>query len=336
MERLKLDRREFCARLTAMLAASGLADAGTARDTRSFQLRYIVGSSMYGRMSLGDVLPHVRRSGAEHIDIWPENHANHREQIEAMGHERFAALLQQYHVKLGILTHFDLGPFDLESEMQVVRKLGGSMVITGSRGPGNIEGPGLKAAVKDFIEKMKPHVAVAERAGVTIGIENHANSLIASPDSVRWLAEFTPSQYLGIALAPYHLPQDPVSIGGLIADIRDRLVHFYAWQYGMGCQKKLPKEQELMQLPGRGPMDFTPIVAALKKINYGGWTEVFMHPVPRGIPILPTAAQVTAQINDARQYLDECLYRESSSDRSTTCRFRSRMGRRRAAPNQYV
>jgi sugar phosphate isomerase/epimerase len=35
-----------------------------------------------------------------------------------------------------------------------------------------------------------------------------------------------------------------------------------------------------MQLPGRGEMDFVPIVAALKKINYSGWTEVFMHPIP--------------------------------------------------------
>jgi len=313
MKHLKLDRREFCARLTAMLAVSGLPNGATPRDTRGFQLRYIVGSSMYGRMSLSDVLPEVRRAGAEHIDIWPENHANHREQIEAMEHEQFAAMLRQYQVKLGILTHFDLGPFDLESEMQVARKLGGSMIITGSRGPGNVEGSALKAAVRDFIEKMKPHVAAAEREGITIGIENHANSLIASPDSIRWLAEFTPSRYLGIALAPYHLPQDPISIGGLIADIGDRLVHFYAWQYGMGCQKKLPKQQELMQLPGRGPMDFTPIVAALKRINYSRWTEVFMHPVPRGIPILPTAAEVTAQINDARKYLDQCLAKEADS-----------------------
>ena len=336
MEHLKLDRREFCARLTAMLAASALPKAVTAREARDFQLRYIIGSSLYGRMSLSDVLPEVHKAGAEHIDIWPENHANHREQIEAMGHEKFAALLRQHQVKLGILTHFDLGPFALEKEIQVARELGGSMVIAGSRGPGNIEGAALKAAVKDFVEKMKPHIAAAERAGITIGIENHANSLVASPDSVRWLAEFSPSRYLGIALAPYHLPQDPALIGGLIADIAGRLVHFYAWQYGMGCQQKLPKEQELMQLPGRGPMDFAPIVAALKKISYTGWTEVFMHPVPRGIPILPTAAEVTAQINEVRKYLDGCLYREPSSDRLTTLRSRSRTGWPRAVSHQYV
>ena len=73
----------------------------------------------------------------------------------------------------------------------------------------------------------------------------------------------------------------------------------------MGCHEKLPKEQELMQMPGRGDLDFTPILSALKKINFAGWTEIFMHPVPRGIPILETTADVTNEINRARHYLDE-------------------------------
>ena len=244
-------------------------------------------------MTLSDVLSEVRNTGAQHIDIWPEHHANHREQIETMGHEQFAAMLKQYQVELGILTHYDLGPFDLQDEMRIAKKLGGSMVISGSRGPGNLKGQALKAAVREFIEKMKPHITAAEQMGITIGIENHANSLIDSPDAIRWLAEITPCRYLGVALAPYHLPQDPRLIAKCITDIGNCLVHFYAWQYGQGCHKKLPKQQELMQLPGRGEMDFVPIVAALMKINYSGWTEVFMHPVPRGIPILPTAAEVT-------------------------------------------
>jgi len=173
--------------------------------------------------------------------------------------------------------------------MRIAKKLGGSMVISGSRGPGYLKGQALKATVREFVEKMKPHVATAEQMGITIGIENHANSLIDSTDAIRWLAEFTPCRYFGIALTPYHLPQDPVLIAKLITDIGNCVVHFYAWQYGQGCHKKLPKQQELMQLPGRGEMDFVPIVAALKKISYSGWTDVFMHPVPRRISILPTA-----------------------------------------------
>ena len=33
----------------------------------------------------------------------------------------------------------------------------------------------------------------------------------------------------------------------------------------------------------------------------------FGVPVPRGIPILPTATACTAEINRARTYLDKCL-----------------------------
>jgi sugar phosphate isomerase/epimerase len=73
--------------------------------------------------------------------------------------------------------------------------------------------------------------------------------------------------------------------------------------------QKLPKEQELKQLPHRGPLDWAPLLAALKEIDYQGRTEIFMHPVPRGIPILPTVEEVTAEINAARAYLEECLQR---------------------------
>jgi hypothetical protein len=42
-------------------------------------------------------------------------------------------------------------------------------------------------------------------------------------------------------------------------------------------------------------------------IHYRGWTEIFMHPVPRGIPIRDTTPAVTTEINCARDYLAKCL-----------------------------
>jgi len=71
--------------------------------------------------------------------------------------------------------------------------------------------------------------------------------------------------------------------------------------------KPMPKEEELLQMPGRGTLDFTPILAALKAVHYTGFTEIFMHPTPRGIPILPTAGEVTTEINCARKYLEDRL-----------------------------
>jgi hypothetical protein len=57
----------------------------------------------------------------------------------------------------------------------------------------------------------------------------------------------------------------------------------------------------------------------LADIHYQGWTEIFMHPVPRGIPILPTAAEVTAEINRSRAYLEKCL---AASEKGTRTRPR--------------
>jgi sugar phosphate isomerase/epimerase len=262
---------------------------------------------MYGKLKLEGVVPEVRKTGADCIDLWPLRHADQREQMEAMGHEKFAQLLAAHHVKLGMTTRYDLGPFGLQDEMRVLHKFGGRLVISGSQGPRDVSGEEAKRAVKQFIDKMKPHVEVAEELGVTIGIENHGHALVASPDSLRYFAELTPSKNLGIALAPYHLPQDEKLLAGLIEDLGPALAHFYAWQHGQGCMEKLPKEQELEQMPGRGKLDFKPLLAALAKINYQGWTQIFMHPVPRGIPIMPTLKEVTAEINRARAYLEQCL-----------------------------
>ena len=274
-------------------------------NEKPFELNYILASCMYGTTPLAEIVPEVKKSGSEHIDIWPRVHGNQREQVEAVGNDAFAALLATHGVGLGISTRFDLGPFGLEEEMAFAREFGASLIVTGSKGPKGLVGEELRAAVADFAKVLKPHIATAEKHDITISIENHGSALIETPDSMKWLIEFTDSPHLGIALAPYHLPDDAQLVAKLIADLGQGLALFYAWQHGMGCHEKLPKEQELLQLPGRGSLDFAPILSALKKINYSGWTEIFMHPVPRGIPILDSTEDVTGEINRARHYLDE-------------------------------
>jgi len=269
-----------------------------------FRLRYIVGSSLYGTLPLSEILPQVSRNHSDTLDIWPRVHGDQREQVEAMGHDAFAELLQTHRVKLGASTRFDLGPFELKSEMAFAQEFGASLLVCGSKGPKGLAGDELRGAVAKFAEALKPHIEAAAGHDVTIGIENHGNALIESPDSMKWLVEFTDSRHLGIALAPYHLPDDASMIAKLIEDLGQHLCLFYAWQHGMGCHEKLPKEQELLQLPGKGDLDFLPLVDALRKINFRGWTEIFMHPVPRGIPILDTASDVTAELERSRLYLE--------------------------------
>lgn len=261
---------------------------------------------MYGTTKLKEILPQVFEIGAAAIDIWPKVHGDQREQIDAMGEDKFLAMLREHNCQLGCLTQYKLGPFGLKDEMKFAKKMGCSTIVTGGSGPKKLSGNELKNAVKNFIEKLKPHTELAAKNGVTIAIENHSNNLIQSPDSLKWLAELGPKN-LGIALAPYHLPQDEKLLSGLIENLGEKMAMFYAWQHGMGCMNKLPKEQELLQMPGRGKLNFQPLIESLKKIDYNGWFEIFMHPVPRGIPILETTQKVNAEINRSRKYLEKFL-----------------------------
>lgn len=302
---LPIGRRDFLA--ASAVTAATLATPSFALAAPKLKPKYILGSCMYGYTAVDEIVPEVAKIGATALDIWPKVHGNQREQLDEMGEEKFAALLKKHDVTLGCITQYKLGPFGLQKEMQLAQRLGCKMIICGGSGPKNLKGKELKAAVGAFIEKLKPHLAVAEETGVTIAIENHANNLIDSPDSLKWLAELRTSDNLGIAFAPYHLEQDENLQSDLIRTLGDSIEMFYAWQHGMGCHVKLPKEQELLQMPGRGDLDFVPLFAALQDIKYQGWTEIFMHPVPRGIPILETTTEVTAEINRSRKYITKCL-----------------------------
>ena len=302
----RLSRREFGGVVTA-LSTSTLLRNPIGTDPVGFQLNYLLASCMYGYLYIGEILPEVARTGATAIDLWPKVHGNQREQLDDLGEQRFAELLRKNKVKIGCLTQYKLGPFGLGNEMKLASRFGCKTIVTGGGGPAGLRGGSLKLAVKSFIEKMKPHLTRAEESNITIAIENHGNGLFESADSLKWLADMRPSQRLGIALAPYHLPQNAETLASLVVSLDNAIEVFYAWQHGDGCHQRLPKEQELLQLPGRGPLDFKPILKALKQINYSGWTEIFMHPVPRGIPILESAERVSEEINCSRDYLEAKL-----------------------------
>ena len=298
----QLSRRDFgCAAGAAFV--SPLLTSRKTSQKEPFKLNYLLASCMYGYLYVGEILPEVKRTGAMALDIWPKVHGNQREQLTDLGEKRFAEMLKKQGSRVGCITQFQLGPFGLAEEMKLANRFGCRTIVTGGGGPGGLRAGGLKQAVKNFVEKMKPHLELAEESNVKIAIENHANGLFETADSLKWLVEFRPNDHLGVALAPYHLPQIEKDIAALIGSLGDGIKLFYAWQHGDGCHQRLPKERELLQLPGRGPLDFKPILAALKKINYSGWTEIFMHPVPRGIPILESANLVSQEINRSRAYL---------------------------------
>jgi sugar phosphate isomerase/epimerase len=303
------DRRRFVqiSALSAVGACGSSTVPASAASKRDFKLNYLLASSLYGYATVAEILPEVSKVGAAAIDVWPLKHGNQREQLDEMGEAKFVELLAKHQVKLGCITQYPLGPFGLQNEMRLAQRLGCKTIVTGAAGPVNLTGAELKRAVEQFIEQMKPHLALAEETGITIAIENHAKSLIDSPDALQYLAELSPSKNLGIALAPYHLPQDEALLAKLLREVISQVSVFYAWQHGKGCMQAMPKDEELLQMPGRGQLGFKGILRVLKECNYQGWTEIFMHPFPRGIPILDSTEAVTGEVNRARTYLETLL-----------------------------
>lgn len=297
-----MKRRQFLQSIASACAVPALA------LEPPWKLNYMLASSIYGSLPLAEILPEVKKTGASGIELWPKKHGTQREELDEIGLDKFAAMLLENRISFGGTTRYDLGPFKLTEEIVVVKKLGGTFIVTGGKGDYKVTLEQLKANVKDFVEKMKPHAALAAENGIQIGIENHINNLIDSPDSLRWLADGIRNiPGIGIALAPFHLPQDTNLLADLITHIDQKLTLFYAWEHGMGCSKPMPKEEELQQMPSRGKLDWKPLLTALKAVNFTGPTEIFMHPTPRGIPIMPTLAESTAEIVRAKQHLDSIV-----------------------------
>lgn len=296
-------RRRFLQSLSALVAAPAFA-----AESPPWKLNYMLASSMYGSLPLAEILPEVKKTGATSIELWPKKHGTQREEIDTIGHDKFAAMLKDHGLTCGGTTRYDLGPFRLTEEIGIVKKLGGTFIVAGGAGDYKVSPEQLKLNVKAFVEKMKPHAALAAENGLTLGIENHINNLIDTPDSLRWLADDIRNiPGIGIAFAPYHLPQEEKLLSDLIQHIDQKMTLFYAWEYGKSCSKAMPKEDELQQMPGRGKLDWKPLLQALKAIKFTGPTEIFMHPTPRGIPILPTAAETTTEIVRAKQHLESLI-----------------------------
>lgn len=307
----RVPRRAVLAGATAV-AGLRIADSSPAAANEPavpWRPRYILASAMYGPAALRQILPEVTKTGAGMIDLWPPPHGTQRLEIDTLGEATVTRLLDEHDVRLGSIACYKLGPFNLTDEFRMATRIAGRGVtlVTGAPGKGTATGDELKGQIRDFLGKLAPSVAAAEQTDGVIAIENHSNSMIASPDAIRWFAEMATSDRVGVALAPHHLPQDGTLLGTLARELGPKLAFVYAQQHGKGSSERLPKEDELLQMPGRGPLDFGPLMRALADMRFAGPLEIFMHPVPRGVPILEPLPAITAEINRARAYLDSLI-----------------------------
>ena len=295
------DRREFLSRMArgaaASVAAGGLlarARPAPAAEGR-WKMRLSCSSINFSSLSIEEACARIAALGFEAVDVWSA-HAGcpHLDDVlDRLGPDGLKDLLAKNKLKLYAFSVYR-GGYPRYAEL--LGKCGGGVAIRGSAGP--CDPKELVPRMKAFLEALKPEIELAEKHDSYLAIENHGHALLDSLDSFKAFVDLNKHPRLGVALAPFHVQGFEQSVEEAIAALGKQLFFFYAWQRAPG----------LGELPGHGPTDFTPWIAALAKADYRWYVNPFMHHEPE-------PDEMSKALAKARDYLQEC-YAKVDSERS--------------------
>jgi sugar phosphate isomerase/epimerase len=286
-----LARREFLqtAAGAAWLAATARVHSLAAAEPAAggdWQMRLATSSIQFTSLPIEEACARIAKLGFEAIDIWSA-HAGcpHLDDVvKRLGADGLKKVLEQQKLKLFAFSVY-AGGYPRYAEL--LGQMGGGVAIHGSAGPCPPED--LTARMREYLERMKPEIELAEKYNSYVAVENHGHALLDSLDSLKAFVDLNRSPRLGIALAPYHLQPKGISVEEAIATCGGQLFFFYAWQHAGGVG----------QLPGHGPTDFKPWIAALAKAKYRGYVNPFMHGEP-------APDEMAAALAKSREYLLQC------------------------------
>jgi sugar phosphate isomerase/epimerase len=153
----------------------------------------------------------------------------------------------------------------MRSLAEVCADLGGTIMVLGSPKQRNLlPGVSYDDAEDYATEVLHGVVPACAQFGVTIAIEPlgpaEGDFLLNAKAGIR-LVEMVGSPHCKLHLDVKAMSSEGRPIGDIIRDSREWLVHFHA------------NDPNLLG-PGMGEVDFRPIFAALRKINYAGWVSV--------------------------------------------------------------
>ena len=287
-----LDRRQFLSRL-ARGAAAGVAAGGMLAGAppapaaeKPWKMRLSCSSINFMSLSIEQACQRIAALGFEAIDVW-SGHAGcpHLDDVlDRLGPDGLKELLAKNKLKLYAFSVYR-GGYPRYAEL--LGKCGGGVAIRGSSGPCPPEE--LVPRMKAFLEALKPEVELAEKYDSYLAIENHGHALLDSIDSFKAFVDLNRNPRLGIALAPYHVQGLKQSVAEAIAAAGKQLFFFYAWQHAPGVE----------QLPGLGPADCVPWIAALAKAEYAWYVNPFMHHEPE-------PDEMSQSLAKSCQYLQQC------------------------------
>lgn len=281
-------RRRFVAMAAGGLAA-GLAWPAVARageGKEKWPMTLSTSSIHYMGLPIEQACEQIAALGYEAIDIWSAHQGcPHLDDVhKRLGADGLKALLAKTKLKLFAFSVYRGG---YAKYATLLGEAGGGVAIQGSAGRCKPEE--LTAKMKQFLESLKPLAELAEKHNSYLAIENHGGALLNTLDSFKAFVDNNTSPRLGIALAPFHVQGQKQSVPEAIEICGKQLFFFYAWQRARG----------LKQLPGHGPTDFTPWIAALAKVGYKGYVNPFAHVHPK--PDVMSGALARSKV-----YLEEC------------------------------
>jgi len=287
-----LTRRQFVSRLARGTAAGALAGgllphvSALAADENRWQMRLSCSSINYTKLSIEQACERIAALGFEAIDVWSA-HAGcpHLDDVlNRLGAEGLKEILAKNKLKLYSFSVY-AGGYARYAEL--LGKAGGGVAVHGSAGP--CDPKELSSRMKAYLEALKPEIELAEKYNSYVAVENHGHALLDSVDSFKAFADLNTSPRVGIALAPYHIQARKESVEEAILAAGKQLFFFYAWQHAPGTG----------QLPGIGPTDCAPWLAALAKVGYAWYVNPFMHHEPE-----PEA--MSAALAQSCDYLKQC------------------------------
>ena len=158
----------------------------------------------------------------------------------------------------------------MKTLVELCADLGGKVMVLGSPKQRNLlPGVTYEDAEAYAVEVLHAVVPAAKQYGVTIGLEPlgpaEGDFMLTAKSGIR-LAQLVDSPYCRLHLDVKAMSSEGQPIADIIRASREWLVHFHA------------NDPNLLG-PGMGNVDFRPIFAALKEINYDGWisVEVFKY-----------------------------------------------------------
>lgn len=270
---LETRRRDFlglAAMAGASLAVPGLCRVRAEDPVAAWQPKQALSSVMFSELALEAFCSKASELGFKAIDLWsPFANCRHMHEAVKLGADGFAKLLQKHGLQLGVWTTYRTKDHDqgFPGFADFIGACGGGIVVRESSYKGTRKDR-LEESFRRFFGELEPEIELARKHKVRLAIENHAYTILDSPESFEIFSRLNPApDVVGVGVAPYHLQKRKADVAEVIRVCGKQLLFFYAWQLADGTK----------QFPGIGPADFTPWLQALADVDYQHWMTPFMH-----------------------------------------------------------